>query len=54
MRITDLLQKKGIVIGASVKDKRAAIDKLVELLAEKERAAEKRAEGDAFSRETKA
>ena len=31
MRITDLLQKKGIVIGASVKDKRAAIDKLVEL-----------------------
>ena len=31
MRITDLLKKQGIVIGADVKDKAGAIDKLVEL-----------------------
>lgn len=31
MRITDLLNKKGVVVGASVKDKSAAIDKLVSL-----------------------
>ena len=36
MRITDLLKKEGIALGAAPEDKRAAIDQLVALHAKSE------------------